>query len=45
MGDGKARRGQRARERIIEHFSLERLIEDTSRVLETTVKTGAQRKV
>jgi glycosyltransferase involved in cell wall biosynthesis len=31
----KSKRGQRARERIIEHFSLERLIEETARVLET----------
>lgn len=36
----KARRGQRARKRIIEHFSLERLIEETARVLEAAVKTG-----
>ena len=43
--DEKARRGQRAREHIIEHFSLERLIEDTARVLETTVKMGAQRTI
>jgi len=39
----KASRSQMARERIIEHFSLERLIEETARVLETAVKTGAQR--
>ena len=40
-GNEKARRGQRARERIIEHFSLERLIEDTVRVLEPGVRRGA----
>jgi glycosyltransferase involved in cell wall biosynthesis len=40
-GTAKARRGQMARKRIIEHFSLERLIEETARVLETAVKTGA----
>jgi glycosyltransferase involved in cell wall biosynthesis len=40
-GTEMARRGQKARERIIEHFSLERLIEETARVLETAVKTGA----
>ncbi|MEP6957121.1 MAG: glycosyltransferase [Nitrospirota bacterium] len=34
----KASRSQRARERVIAHFSLERLIEDTSRMLETAVK-------
>ena len=37
----KASRCQRARERVIEHFSLERLIEETARVLETAVTTGA----
>jgi glycosyltransferase involved in cell wall biosynthesis len=42
-GTEKARRGQRARERIIEHFSLERLIEETARLLETAGKTGEQR--
>jgi len=41
-GAEKASRSQRARERVIEHFSLERLIEETARVLETAVKTGAQ---
>jgi glycosyltransferase involved in cell wall biosynthesis len=41
-GTEKARRSQMARERVIEHFSLERLIEETARVLETAVKTGAQ---
>ena len=41
----KSKRGQRARERIIEHFSLEQLIEETARVLETAVKTGAQRMI
>ena len=41
-GVEKASRSQRARERIIEHFSLERLIEETARVLAATVKTGAQ---
>ncbi|MBU6435600.1 MAG: glycoside hydrolase, partial [Nitrospirae bacterium] len=40
-GVEKARRSQRARERVIEHFSLEQLIQETARVLETTVKTGA----
>ena len=45
MGDGKARRGQRVQEPIIEHFSLERLIEDTTRVLEIIVKTGALRMI
>jgi glycosyltransferase involved in cell wall biosynthesis len=40
-GAEMARRGQKARERIIEHFSLERLIEETARVLETAVKAGA----
>jgi glycosyltransferase involved in cell wall biosynthesis len=44
-GAEKASRSQRARERIIEHFSLERLIEETARVLETAVKTGAQRMI
>ena len=44
-GDEKARCGQRARERIIEQFSLERLIEDTARVLEAVVKPGAQRMI
>lgn len=41
-GTEKARRSQMARERVIEHFSLERLIEETARMLETAVKTGAQ---
>lgn len=40
-GVQNARRGQKARERIIEHFSLERFIEETAHVLETAVKTGA----
>lgn len=40
-GPEMTRRSQRARERVIEHFSLERLIEETARVLETTVKTEA----
>ena len=40
-GAAKARRSQRARERVIEHFRLERLIEETARVLENAVKTGA----
>lgn len=35
----RASRSRRARERVIEHFSLERLIEETALVLETTVKT------
>ena len=39
-GVEKASRSQRARERIIKHFSLERLIEETTRVLETAVKAG-----
>ena len=39
----KTSRSQRARERVIEHFSLERLIEETARVLETAVKTGEHR--
>jgi|CXWL01.1.fsa_nt_gi glycosyltransferase involved in cell wall biosynthesis len=40
MGDAeRASRSRRARERVIEHFSLERLIEETALVLETTVKT------
>jgi len=38
----KAWWSQRAREHIIEHFSLERLLEDTSRVLEAAVKMGAK---
>lgn len=38
-GVEKASRSQRARERVIEHFSLERLIEETTRVLKTTVET------
>ena len=42
-GPEMTNRSQRARERIIEHFSLERLIEETARVLETAVKTGAHR--
>lgn len=42
-GAAKARRGQMARERVIEHFSLERLIEETALVLETAVKAGAHR--
>jgi glycosyltransferase involved in cell wall biosynthesis len=41
----KASRSQRAREHIIEQFSLERLIEETARVLETAVKTGAHRMI
>jgi glycosyltransferase involved in cell wall biosynthesis len=40
-GVEKASRSQRARERVIERFSLERLIEETARVLETAVTTGA----
>lgn len=44
-GADKARRGQMARERVIEHFSLERLIEETSRVIGATVKTGTQRTI
>lgn len=35
----KARRSQMARKRVVEQFSLERLIEETSGVLETAVKT------
>jgi glycosyltransferase involved in cell wall biosynthesis len=37
----KGSRGQRARERVIEHFSLERLIGETARVLEAAVTTGS----
>ena len=44
-GDEKARRGQRARERITEQFSVERLIEDTARALDAVVKPGAQRMI
>ncbi len=39
-GVEKASLSQRARERVIEHFSLERLIGETSRVLETAAKRG-----
>jgi glycosyltransferase involved in cell wall biosynthesis len=41
----KASRSQRARERVIQHFSLERLIEETARVLGATVKTRTQRTI
>jgi glycosyltransferase involved in cell wall biosynthesis len=37
----RARCGKMARDRVLEHFSLERLIDETSRVLETVAKTGA----
>ena len=39
-GVEKASRGQQARKRVIEHFSLERLIGETARVLEAAVTTG-----
>ncbi|MBU6480165.1 MAG: glycosyltransferase [Nitrospirae bacterium] len=39
-GPEKTRRSQRARERVIEHFSLERLLEDTARMLEATGNTA-----
>jgi len=38
-GPEKTRHSQMARERVVEHFSLERLIEETSRILKTTVET------
>jgi glycosyltransferase involved in cell wall biosynthesis len=41
VGDEAVSRSQRARERVIEHFSLERLIEETARVLETVGSMGA----
>lgn len=42
-GAARARRGQMARKRIIEHFSLERLIKETALVLETAVKVETHR--
>ena len=44
-GPEKTRRSQMARRRVVEHFSLDRLIEETARVLETAVKTGVQRMI
>jgi hypothetical protein len=40
--DEQAKQGQRARERIIQHFSLEQLIEETTRILEVTVEAKDQ---
>ena len=40
-GVEKASRSQRTRERVLKYFSLERLIDETSRMLETVAKTGA----
>jgi glycosyltransferase involved in cell wall biosynthesis len=37
----KLRRGQMARERVIEHFSLKRLLEETTRILEAVGSKGA----
>jgi glycosyltransferase involved in cell wall biosynthesis len=39
----QAKQGQRARERIIQHFSLERLIEETALVLEAAIEARKQR--
>jgi uncharacterized protein (DUF2237 family) len=39
----QAKQGQRARERIIQHFSLERLIEETALVLETAIEVRERR--
>jgi glycosyltransferase involved in cell wall biosynthesis len=41
--DEQAKQGQRARERIIQHFSLERLIEETALVLETAIEVRERR--
>lgn len=38
--DEKAMRGRMARERVMEHFSLKRLLEETLRILETVERTG-----
>lgn len=38
----RTRQGQRARERIIQHFSLERLIQETALVLEATIEAREQ---
>jgi glycosyltransferase involved in cell wall biosynthesis len=41
--DEQAKQGQRARERIIQYFSLERLIEETALVLEAAIEAREQR--
>ena len=42
LGDAEREvRGKMARDRVLKHFSLERLLDETSRVLETVANTGA----